>query len=53
MITIYLDTTQGIVVTIDEEDIDDEVFMKELIEEIAEAAEQAYRRKMGIDEIMQ
>ena len=51
MITIHIDTTQGIFVTIDEDDGIDDGFTKKLIQEVGRAAEQAYNRCMGIEEV--
>ncbi len=52
MITIFLDTAQGVVIQCDEGvDPDDEV-TKYIVEAVASAADRAYREAMGIEEVL-
>ncbi len=53
MITIYLDTTQGVVVSCDDlKDVVDDGVTKNLVQAVADAASQAYDDFMGIGEVM-
>jgi hypothetical protein len=52
MITIYLDTTQGIMVSEDTEDDLDDEFTKYLIAEITEAARKVYCDFIGIGQVV-
>ena len=52
MITIYLDTAQGIVVTNDGADGVDDVATVKLTEAVAKGAQEAYNEFMGIGEVL-
>ena len=52
VITIYLDTAQGIVVTNDGADGVDDVATVKLTEAVAKGAQEAYNEFMGIGEVV-
>jgi hypothetical protein len=51
MITVYIDTALGVMVSEDTDDDLDDEFTKYVVEAVAIAADKAYRKAMGIGEV--